>query len=39
MKNKLGLIIEGKVVENIHDEKRNEKITRMNKESDNNGKN
>ncbi len=39
MKNKLGLIIEGKVVENIHDEERNEEITRMNKESDNNGEN
>ncbi len=39
MKSMLGLIIEGKVVENIHDEKRNEEIKKINKEGDNNGEN
>lgn len=34
MKNKLGWVIEGRVVGNIHDEKRNEEIKKMNKESD-----
>ncbi len=34
MKNRLGLVIEGRVVENIHDEKRDEEIKKKNKESD-----
>ncbi len=34
MKNKLGIVIEGRVVGNIYDERRNEEIKKKNEESD-----
>ncbi len=34
MKNKVGMVMEGKVVGNIYDEKRDEEIRKKNKESD-----